>query len=65
MEINKGELFKEFLEKYLENVKIKLPQSYRAQQLVNGGLEAELVYEFETKFLKEPFMKALAKKESE
>jgi len=52
-------LFKEFLEGYFENIKKKLPQSYRAQQLKMGGIAAGLVYDFETKFLKEPFMKAL------
>jgi len=57
--MNKEKLFKKFLEEYFENIKKKLPQSYRAQQLKAGGLEAGLVWEFETKFLKEPFMKAL------
>lgn len=55
------ELFKEFLNEYLENVKKKLPESYRARQLEMGGTAANLVYEFETRFLKEPFMKAIKK----
>lgn len=54
-------LFEEFLEEYLENVKKKLPDSFRAKQLKAGGLEAGLVYKFETDFLKEPFMKAVKK----
>jgi len=56
-------LFEEFLEEYLENVKKKLPDSFRAKQLKAGGLEAGLVYKFETDFLKEPFMKAIRKVE--
>ncbi len=55
------ELFKVFLEEYLERVKSVLPDSHRAHQLEAGGMEAELVYNFETKFLKEPFMKAINK----
>lgn len=54
-------IFRDFLAEYLENVKTILPNSYRAKQLKNGGIESALVYEFETKFLKEPFMKALEK----
>jgi len=57
--MDKEELFKKFLTKYLENVQKELPQSYRSQQLKNGGVEAELVFEFETRFLKEPFMDAI------
>lgn len=53
------EIWQCFLEEYFENIKRELPQSYRAQQLNRGGVEAALVYEFETRFLKEPFMKAL------
>lgn len=53
------ELFKQFLEEYFENIKTELPESYRAQQLKMGGVAAGLVYEFETRFLKEPFMKAI------
>jgi hypothetical protein len=56
-------LFEEFLEEYLENVKKKLPDSYRAKQLKAGGLIADLVYKFETDFLKEPFMKAIEKED--
>lgn len=59
--MNEEELFKQFLEEYFENIKRELPQSYRARQLNAGGVEAEMVYEFETRFLKEPFMKALKK----
>ena len=58
-------LFEEFLEEYLENVKKKLPDSYRAKQLKAGGLLAALVYKFETDFLKEPFMKAIEKLKKE
>ena len=54
-------LFKEFLEEYLKNVKKELPSSYRAQQLEHGGIEAEMVYTFESRFLKIPFMKAIKK----
>lgn len=53
------EVFKVFLAEYLENVQKELPTSYRAQQLKVGGMEAAFVYEFETKFLKEPFLKAI------
>lgn len=53
------ELFKGFLLEYLNNVIKELPESYRAQQMKNGGVEAGLVMEFETRFLKEPFRKAL------
>ncbi len=59
--IDKEKLFQEFLEEYLANIKRELPHSYRAQQLNAGGELAEAVYIFETKFLKEPFMKALKK----
>jgi hypothetical protein len=62
--MDKDKLFQEFLESYLKNVKEKLPDSYRARQLKEGGLLAESVYLFETRFLKEPFMKALEKYES-
>ena len=54
-----NEVFNTFLARYLENVQKELPTSYRAQQLKAGGTEALLVYEFETRFLKEPFMKAI------
>ena len=57
---NEG-LFKEFLEEYLGNVKKRLPSSYRATQLAEGGTEANLVYVFETEFLKAPFEKAIRK----
>lgn len=53
------EVFDVFLAEYLENVQRELPTSYRAQQLRNGGTEAALVYEFETRFLKKPFVKAI------
>lgn len=59
MILDKEQLFNTFLDEYLENVKRELPTSYRAKQLETGGLEAQLVYEFETQFLKEPFMKAI------
>ena len=62
--MDKDKLFQEFLESYLENILKELPQSYRAQQLKAGGVEALAVYTFEAKFLKEPFMKALEKYES-
>ena len=52
-------VFNLFLAEYLKNVQKELPTSYRAQQLKAGGMEAALVYEFETRFLKEPFMKAI------
>ena len=57
--MNDERLFEEFLTGYLLNVKEMLPESYRAQQLKAGGFSAGLVYDFETRFLKEPFMKAL------
>ena len=41
-----------FLMEYLENVRKILPQSYRARQMEAGGLEKQLVIEFETRFLK-------------
>lgn len=53
------EVFKVFLAEYLENVQKELPTSYRAQQLKAGGTEAALVYEFESRFLKGPFLKAI------
>ncbi len=59
--MDKERLFKKFLEEYFENIKKQLPYSYRAQQLKAGGIQAELVYEYETKFLKRPFMNALKK----
>lgn len=57
--MNKEKLFQVFLKEYLENIKRELPQSYRARQLEAGGVLAQAVYEFETRFLKEPFMKAI------
>ncbi len=59
--MDKEKLFQEFLEQYLENIKRELPESYRARQLEAGGILARAVYEFETKFLKEPFSKAIKK----
>ena len=56
-ELNK--IFNKFLAEYLKNVQKELPTAYRAQQLKAGGMEAALVYEFETRFLKEPFMRAI------
>ena len=53
-------IFQEFLESYLGRVSAILPDSFRAIQLKNGGIEKAAVYEFETKFLKEPFMKAFS-----
>lgn len=55
------ELFKEFMTEYLNKVKEKLPESYRAQQLKAGGMCKTAVFYFEEKFLREPFMKALEK----
>jgi hypothetical protein len=52
-------IFSDFLGQYLKNVARELPQSYRARQLEAGGYGAELVFEFEARFLKEPFKKAL------
>ncbi len=57
--MNEEKVFEEFLEEYLSNVKKTLPDSFRARQLEAGGESAELVYEFETRFLKKPFLKAL------
>ena len=61
----KNKLFQQFLKEYLDNVERELPESYRARQLKNGGIQAGLVYEFETRFLKQPFIEAIqeAKKE--
>jgi hypothetical protein len=56
---DKEELFKKFLEEYLDNVKMELPESYRAKQLRTGNIEAALVYKFEDKFLRKPFMRAI------
>jgi len=56
---DKEKLFEQFLKEYLENVQRKLPTSYRAMQLKAGGNLAKLVYDFETRFLKEPFMDAI------
>lgn len=55
--MNIEKLFEEFL----ENVKKELPESYRARQLEVGGVGKDMVYKFETKFLKEPFKKAFRK----
>lgn len=57
------EEFEKFLLEYLENVKKELPESYRAQQLNGSAIEIQMVYEFETRFLKEPFMKVLKEKD--
>jgi len=54
-------LFKEFLAEYLERVKNILPDSHRAHQLEAGGVEKALVINFETRFLKDPFMKVINK----
>lgn len=53
------ELFDTFLDEYLENVKIELPESYRAQQLKAGGIAKALVYKYERIFLEKPFIKAI------
>jgi hypothetical protein len=53
------EKFTEFLCKYLNNVQKELPSSYRAIQLKAGGIFAQAVYEFETRFLRQPFIEAL------
>lgn len=58
---NEKELFDEFLQEYLKNVQKILPQSYRARQMKMGGKMKDLVFEFETRFLKEPFLKAIRK----
>ena len=55
----KEKLFQEFLSKYLDNVKAILPDSYRARQYDMGGTFAGLVVDFESRFLKQPFMEAL------
>ena len=65
VKMEEEKLFKEFLEEYFENVKKELPESYRARQLNAGGIAASLVYDFETKFLKEPFLKAIRKAKEE
>ena len=53
------ELFEQFIEEYLANIKRELPQSYRARQLEMGGIAAKAVYVYESKFLLDPFMKAI------
>jgi len=58
---NLEKIWEEFLSEYLRNVQSELPDSYRAKQMKAGGFDAALVIEFETKFLKEPFMEALKK----
>lgn len=52
-------LFKKFLSEYLKNVCKMLPQSYRSEQMKAGGIMAEAVLVYETKFLKEPFEEAI------
>jgi len=59
--MNDEKLFKQFLEEYLENVKKILPTSYRSLQLKKGGIEAKLVIEFETRFLKGAFIEIYGK----
>lgn len=59
--IDEEVLWTDFLMEYLENVKRILPDSFRAKQLKAGGMEKALVYGMETKFMKEPFLKALRK----
>lgn len=54
-------LFKKFLAEYLKNVCKTLPQSYRSQQIRAGGIMAEAVLVYETKFLKKPFEEAIKK----
>jgi FAD synthase len=53
------ELWRTFFKEYLDNIVKILPQSYRAKQLEAKGVDAMLVYEFETRFLKKPFEKAI------
>ena len=53
------EKFAPFLEEYFRNVRVMLPESYRARQLEAGGATSEAVYFLETKFLLAPFKKAL------
>ena len=48
--------FDKFLEEYLENIKRELPESFRAKQLSGDKIERTLVFEFETRFLKQPFL---------
>ena len=52
------EIFNDFMEEYLENVKTELPDSYRAMQLKAGGIQALAVHDFERRFLLKPFQKA-------
>lgn len=61
----KDDIWERFLYAYLDNVKSKLPESYRAQQLKTGGMEAAAVVEFETQFLKSPFRAAVVELERE
>ena len=56
------DIWHDFLEAYLVNVKRLLPESYRARQLHAGGVFADAVYNYETAFMKIPFMQALKKK---
>lgn len=49
--------FEKFRYEYLQNVIKLLPESQRAKQLKFGGIPAQLVIEWETKFLKEPAIK--------
>lgn len=48
------EEFTAFLLEYLEKVREILPQSYRARQMEAGGELANLVMEFESRFIREP-----------
>jgi len=57
--VDREALWRAFLTSYLDNVLRELPESFRAKQLKNCGAEAALVHEFETRFLKSPFMKAV------
>lgn len=57
--MNDETIWEQFLKEYLDNVKRELPESFRAQQLKAGGMDASLVIKFETMFLKKPFFKAL------
>ena len=62
--MDKEALFQEFLAQYLANVLRELPGSYCAKQIKAGDKSCLAVYFFEEKFLREPFMKALKKYES-
>ena len=57
-------LFEIFFLEYIANIHKLLPNSFRAQQIKNGGAEELLVYVMETKLLLEPFLNAIRKEGS-